>query len=397
MTHYEISPRTIGLAILLSLLAVGLGASLVYATDVYLLTLLAILAGVLFSNLAKLLGRLLSLPYGVNLTIVVTALVALLAATIFFFGWRIDRQLQETSKRLDQSYDKVLNWLDEHPNVQSLFNRIPFSEKLLLDDVEQTESKTSAVDKTSSDRGSDSNTSDSSSQNTANEDADQSDSTGWVSVGTANPVMGKVFGVLGQLFSTTLGVTMNVAFVFFVGVFLATKPHFYRDNLARLFPKPKRSRVIEILDMLDETLFRWLQGRAATMAITGSGTAVVLWLLGVPLALTLGIVTGILTFIPTVGAFVALLLSMLVALSQGPSTVGWVVVLYAVLQFVESNVVTPLIQQRQTSVPPPLLLASQLMMGVLAGFLGVLVSTPLVASLIVLVREVYIVDVLGDE
>ena len=132
------------------------------------------------------------------------------------------------------------------------------------------------------------------------------------------------------------------------------------------------------------------------MVITGLGTSIVLWMLGVPLAFTLGIITGLLSFIPTIGGFIALLLSMLVALSQGPATVVWVIVLYAVLQFVESNVITPLIQQHQTAVPPPVLLTSQLMMGVLTGFLGVIVSTPLVASLIVLVREVYLVDVLGD-
>lgn len=390
MMRYEPSHHSIGLFLLLALLTVGLGASLLYATDVYLLGFLAVLSAVLFAHLAKLMGRFSRLPYGINLAVVVMTLVTLFVGMVFFFGWRIDRQLTRTSEQLDRSYDKVVSWLEMSPTARTLFSRVPFSEDLLPENLNQVADKDSGGEQTSQKTGA------SHSKEPTEGSSSQSDATGWVNVGTVNSVSGKVFGVLGKLFSTTLGASMNVAFVFFVGVFLASKPHFYRDNFAKLFPKPNRSRVIEILDMLGETLFNWLQGRGATMAITGTGTSIVLWMLGVPLALTLGIITGLLTFIPTIGGFIALLLSMLVALSQGPMTVVWVVVLYAVLQFVESNVITPLIQQRQTSVPPPLLLTSQLMMAVLTGFLGVLVSTPLVACLIVLVRESYIVDVLGD-
>lgn len=349
------------------------------------------LSAVLFTNLAKLLGRLTKLPYGINLAAVVVALVALFVGTVFFFGWRIDRQLTRTSEQLDESYEKVVGWLEKSQTARTLFGRIPFSEDLL-----PTEFGNVVGDTTN--RDPDSRASDASPQREQTDGNDrQSEATGWVNVGTMDSVSGKVFGVLGKLFSTTLGASMNVAFVFFVGVFLALKPHFYRDNFAILFPKSQRHRVTEILDLLGETLFNWLQGRGATMVITGTGTSIVLWILGVPLALTLGIITGFLTFIPTIGGFIALLLSVLVAMSQGPATVVWVVVLYAVLQFVESNVITPLIQQRQTSVPPPLLLTSQLMMGVLTGFLGVLVSTPLIACVIVLVRESYVVDVLGED
>ncbi|MCA9199165.1 MAG: AI-2E family transporter, partial [Planctomycetales bacterium] len=119
-----------------------------------------------------------------------------------------------------------------------------------------------------------------------------------------------------------------------------------------------------------------------------------LWLLGVPLAPVLGVLTGLLTFIPNVGAVIALVLSMLMAMSQGMATVAWVVALYAVLQLLESNVITPLIQQHQTPVPPPLLLMSQLLMGVMSGFLGVMVATPLLAAALIFIREVYIKDYL---
>lgn len=410
MTQHELSPCSVALALLFSLVTIGLGASIVYATEVYLLAFLAVLAGVLFANLAKLIGRVVPLPYGANLAVAVVVGATLSAGTIFFFGWRIEHQLVETSRQLDQSYDKAVDWIDKSPTATSLFGRIPFSGKLLPDGFGQQSSNSSGSE-SDSQRSTDEgyHGSSANNENTAKNNGESSTSpgefltdsddvpTGWVEVGAVNSVSGKVFGLLGKVSSTSLGATMNVAFILFVGVFLAADPHFYRDNVVRLFPTAQRSRVTAILNMLEATLFSWLRGRAATMVITGTGTSIVLWILGVPLALTLGIITGLLTFIPTIGSFLALLLCVLVALSQGPSTVAWVVVFYAILQFVESNVITPLIQQHHTSVPPPLLLTSQLMMGVLTGFLGVLIATPLMACLIVLVRETYVVDVLGDE
>lgn len=384
MARYELTPRTILLMLLSTLLTVGFAASIVVATDVYLLLFLAILCSVFFSQLAGRLGKLSPLPYEANLSIIVATTVVLTLSVFFFFGWRIDRQIERTSDELDASYAKVVTWIEQSPTATGALRRFPFT--FPAEASPKLRAVTGKDEADASSRGIVGNNLDDVENDTA--------STGWASIGAVNSVSGKVFGVLGKMFSTSLGVSMNVAFVFFVGVFLAARPHFYRDSFANLFPKPRRGRVLEILDRIGDTLFDWLQGRAATMVITGTGTSLVLWLLGVPLALTLGIITGLLTFIPTIGGFIALVLSMLVALAQGPATVAWVVLLYAMLQFIESNVITPLIQQHQTSVPPPVLLTSQLMMGVLTGFLGVMVSTPLVASLIVLVQEAYVADVL---
>jgi len=145
---------------------------------------------------------------------------------------------------------------------------------------------------------------------------------------------------------------------------------------------------------MGESMFNWLKGRFLTMLITGAGTSIALFILGVPMPVTVGVITGLLTFIPNIGAIIALGLAMLLGLSQGPITVVWVVILYALLQLVESNVVTPLIQQHQTSIPPALLLAFQILMAALTGFLGVMVATPLLAAGMVLVKEVWIKDTL---
>jgi len=134
-----------------------------------------------------------------------------------------------------------------------------------------------------------------------------------------------------------------------------------------------------------------------TMAITGAGTAAALFVLGVPMAITVGVITGLLAFVPNIGGITALFLAILVAIPQGVETVLWVVGLYAALQLIESNVITPLLQQHQTSIPPALLISIQVIMGAIAGFLGLMVASPLLAASLVLIQQVWIKDVLGEQ
>ena len=145
-----------------------------------------------------------------------------------------------------------------------------------------------------------------------------------------------------------------------------------------------------------ESMFRWIIGRFIAMLLTGVGTAIVLAVLGVPMPITIGIATGLLTFIPNIGGIIALVLAALMALSQGPMTVVWVVVAYGAIQLVESNLITPMIQQYQTSIPPALLISFQLIFGVLNGFLGIMIATPLLAAILPMVKEFWIKDALGD-
>ena len=91
-----------------------------------------------------------------------------------------------------------------------------------------------------------------------------------------------------------------------MGIFIAVDPKLYRDGFARLFPLDRQSRVKDVLDEMGDTLFKWLLGRFMTMAITGTGTAAALFVLGVPLAITVGVITGLLTFVPNIGGITAL-------------------------------------------------------------------------------------------
>ena len=128
------------------------------------------------------------------------------------------------------------------------------------------------------------------------------------------------------------------------------------------------------------------------MAITGLGAAIVLWIAGVPMAGTLGILTGLLAFVPNIGAAVALGLAVLAAAPEGTNTMIGVVIGYTILQLLESYVFTPLIQQHEVATPPALLLAFQALMGVWFGFLGAMTASPILAALMALLQKTYFAD-----
>jgi predicted PurR-regulated permease PerM len=116
----------------------------------------------------------------------------------------------------------------------------------------------------------------------------------------------------------------------------------------------------------------------------------------VPLAGVLGTLTGLLSFVPNFGPLVALLPILAVAIISTPSKIMLIVVVFYILQFIQNQIVAPLLMGQEIDLPPAIILLSQIIAGILFGFLGLLLSVPLTAILMVLVKEIYIRDVLGD-
>jgi predicted PurR-regulated permease PerM len=133
------------------------------------------------------------------------------------------------------------------------------------------------------------------------------------------------------------------------------------------------------------------------MAIIGIGSGVGLWVIGIPLPVTQGVLAGILNFVLNLGPLLSSVPPILFGLQQGGTTAFYVAGFYFVLQFVESYLVTPLINQRQVQLPPALTLSAQLLMGMTAGFLGLLLATPLCAVASVVTRELYVQDALEND
>jgi predicted PurR-regulated permease PerM len=126
--------------------------------------------------------------------------------------------------------------------------------------------------------------------------------------------------------------------------------------------------------------------------VTASGLA----LLGIPLALTLGVIAGLLEFIPNVGPIVAAIPAVLIAFLSGPQTALYVMIFFLAIQQLESYILTPLVQRRAVSLEPALIITAQLAFATTVGALGMLLATPLAAGLLVAVKMLYVEDVLGD-
>ncbi|HUG66261.1 MAG TPA: AI-2E family transporter [Pirellulaceae bacterium] len=367
---------------------------MVFAIDVFLILFLAVLFGVFLSRTSAWLADHLPVSYLWCLGAVTTLLVLLTLGGLTVFGMQIKGQLAEASEHIDEAQQRIQEAANRYPLVKSTISATPILRELVQlappKGGENVSPESSEVDDESDDRELSNNSSQSP------ESSDGSEPPQQLTQKTLRTAQQGV-AVLAGLFQTTFGVVGNSMLIFFFGLFVAIGPQQYRDGIVVLFPLQRRERTREVMNMLGDTLWRWLIGRFGSMLVTGIGTGVLLAVLGVPMALTIGVVTALLTFIPNIGAIISLTLAVLLALPQNGSTVIMVIVGYIALQLIESYIVTPLIEQQQVSLPPALLIAFQVVMGVLFGFLGAAVASPLLAVTKVCVEQVYIKDVLESE
>ncbi len=209
-------------------------------------------------------------------------------------------------------------------------------------------------------------------------------------------------GVLGGGAFANLGKTLisvgsgmaDVLIVVFGGIFLAAQPNFYRIGLVKLFPASKRSLAAEAMIDSERALRLWLKGQLIAMIIVGVLTGFGLWLLGVPSYLVLGLVAGLLEFIPFAGPIIAAIPAVLIALAASPDLALWVVLLYTAVQQLEGALVQPLVQQYAVELPGVLLLFALIAFGTLFGMLGVVLAAPLAVVTYVLVKRLYVIETL---
>jgi predicted PurR-regulated permease PerM len=201
----------------------------------------------------------------------------------------------------------------------------------------------------------------------------------------------------GTVVSSTFGAVGSLVVFLFIGLFVAFEPGVYRKGFLRLLPTARRERADEIMAETAEKLRMWMAGKILSMLIVGLATWGGLALLGVPLGLTLALLAALLTFVPNFGPVLSAIPAILLGLLDGPSKALYVGLLYVGVQFVESYILTPIVQKKTVSLPPALTIIAQVVMGTLAGGLGVLVASPLTAAALVIVKRVYVEDVLGDK
>ncbi|WP_183906765.1 AI-2E family transporter [Rufibacter immobilis] len=313
------------------------------AFEVFLVIFAAVLFGILLHGLSSFLQRHTKLPYKGALAVVCLVLVALAVGFFLYLGPSLSEQGTQLQKTLPSVLEKLKAQISSLPYGEQLLKQIPEPSQLLKGQ-------------------------------------------------SSGAAMQKAF----TLFSSTFGALANLLIVLVVGIYLATAPQETANGLVRLVPKARRSRAREVIHVLRYTLWGWLKGTLLAMAVIGTLTTLGLWIIGVPLPLLLGVFAGLMEFIPNIGPFVAGLPAVALAVVQDPNKALTVVAFFVALQSLEGYVLTPLVQKKIIDLPPVLTIVGQVLLGLIAGFWGLLLAVPLVAVVMVLVKMLYIEDVLGD-
>jgi predicted PurR-regulated permease PerM len=219
-----------------------------------------------------------------------------------------------------------------------------------------------------------------------------------------NQVMAQVANALETVGGSVLPFVGSVAnsllsalIVVFLSMYFLAEPKRYIDGVISLTPMWYRTRMREILVNLDNTIRAWLRVTGASMLLVGLGTALGLAVIGIEQWVALGVLAGVLSFVPNFGPLLALIPSIAVAIIQAPENTLWVIVIIYGMSFLQSQIVGPLLANESMKLAPVLILIGQIVFGIFFGFLGIMLAVPLTAVAVILVKEIYVYDILGDE
>ena len=318
---------------------IGIGIVLWVLNSLVLEVFLVVLLALLLHGLAKLLSRVSRLPVSAALAMIVLGLVLLIGIGLYYRGPRFAAELQSL-------YDHLV------PEVRQLRQRYSdtgwgqFVQKHLLPN-----------------RGG--------------------------STSMRLPTL--------SVIDSTFGVLAEGVVVLLAAVYVASSPHLYVRGVVLLFPLPARDRVEAIMHDCGRALQWWMVGQSVSMLAVGVISTIGLLILGVPLAFTLGLLAGLLTFIPYVGAWLGSIPAILMALTVGPYTALWVVGVFLLCHLVEGYLLAPLVQRRTADLAPALTLLAMGSIGSFYGIFGLILATPIAAATLVAVQEGYIASILGDQ
>lgn len=187
--------------------------------------------------------------------------------------------------------------------------------------------------------------------------------------------------------TSVLGALTSMFLIFVLGIFIAMEPRLYERGFAWLLPVSERSHFYDVAGAMGYSLRRLMAGRLLGMLIEGIATWVLLEIYGIPMALLLGIITGLLVFIPNVGAIISGVLMVLVGFSIGVDGGLYALAVYFVVQTVDGNIIVPMVAKRTVDLAPALVLGAQLLFGALFGLLGLALADPIVAMMKVFLEK----------
>lgn len=194
----------------------------------------------------------------------------------------------------------------------------------------------------------------------------------------------QIFNSVGRVteaVTSVIGAFASVAIIIVLGIFIAAEPRLYERGVAWMLPISERDQFYGNMDKIAYTLRRLMAGRLLGMLIEGLGTWILLWIGGVPLAALLGIITGLLAFLPNIGAIISGVLIVSVGFSGGVETGLFALCVYIFVQFLDGYVIVPMIAKRAVDLAPALVLGAQILFGTLFGVVGLALADPIVAMI----------------
>lgn len=306
---------------------VWLGLASLLALFVLLIQpLLIIFGGLVFASMldggVRLLGRVLPIPRGLRVAIVMVLAVIFVLGTIYLTGVQVAQQAAQLRVTLEIQGNRAIEWAAANGITP------------------------------------------------AREDIN----------GLAQQAMGS-FGRLTSWVGSAVGAIASLLMVVVIGLFVALEPRLYERGLQWMVPQDMRREFAITIDRMAQTMRRLLAGRLLGMAVEGVLIWLALWMAGVPMALLLGIITGMLAFIPNIGALVSGILMVAVGFSAGYEQGIWAIVIYFAIQNFDGYVVIPMIARNTVDMPPALTLSSQILASALFGVIGLALADPIVAMI----------------
>jgi predicted PurR-regulated permease PerM len=339
--------RETGVILGVTALVLFLGVVLWYAADLFLLVFAGALLAVFLRGLSDGLSQYTALSDSGSLALVVLALLAVFGVGVWLLAPEVSVQLDQLIEQLPRSVKQIKILIGHYEWGRHLVANMPNAGEMIPDQLQ-------------------------------------------------GQGLGNVLGKVAGLFSMTFGAIAGLLLFLFIGLFFAAELSLYVNGLIRLVPIARRVRARAVLDAIGHALRWWLIGRVFSMAVVALATALGLQLLGIPLAITLGLIAGLLGFVPGIGPILATVPAALVALLQSPLQVLYVVVLYVAGQLVEGYLLMPLVQRYTVALPPVLTVVGVVLLTVLLGGLGLVLAAPLTVVVFILVKMLYIEDMLGD-
>jgi predicted PurR-regulated permease PerM len=322
------------------LLAAALAAALWQLTNILILLFGAVLLAIGLSAAARLVARHTGIRGSIALAGVFLFGLCVFGAALWVFGSTIADQLDDVIQAAPAGFRLFMAWMTDNPYGRQVLDQV---------------------------RG-----------------ANVVGATGWAT---------SMVTTIGGLITRGLGYAV-IALV--VAIYLAAQPDRYRRLCLRLVPPARRPTVETLFGVIANVLRRWLAGQMVVMVTIGVMTGIGLWLMGIEAAFALGLMGGLLCFIPFVGAILAAIPATLVALTQGPVYAVSVICMYVAVHFIEGNFITPMVQAEATSLPPGLAILATVSFSVLFGPPGVLLAVPLTLFLMAAAEVLYVQQGLGE-